>query len=78
MRPGQTAIYCLVMPRASHSRAREDPAVEIQAAVVKRPARPRAQVIKAREPLTMSRLNRAREKLRRMNADTQAPLKAVK
>ena len=26
----------------------------------------------------MSRLNRAREKLRRMNADTQAPLKVVK
>jgi RNA polymerase sigma-70 factor, ECF subfamily len=26
----------------------------------------------------MSRLNRAREKLRRMNADTPAPLKVVK
>ena len=42
------------MPKASRSRARQDPVVETPVAVAKRPARPRAQVIKAREPLTMS------------------------
>jgi periplasmic protein TonB len=42
------------MPKASRSRAIATPIAEDAVVVKKRPARPRAQVVKTREPLTMS------------------------
>ena len=42
------------MPKASRPRAVEAPVADETVAVKKRPARPRAQIVKTREPLTMS------------------------
>jgi protein TonB len=42
------------MPKASRPRAVQEPVADASVAVKKRPARPRAQVVAAREPLTLS------------------------